>query len=358
MGDDLEARESGRRARLSDVAARAGVSAATASRSLRGVPKVSDDTRQRVLDAARELSYVTALEAAQAEGRHAVGVIVPFITRWFFSTATASAADYLRAHGYDVLLYHLGSADARDDFFRRMPLSGRVDGIMSLSMPLTEEHTLSLRALGLPLVSIGSTIQGVPSVGIDEVAAAQSAVNHLINLGHTRIGLIAGRPDDFRFDFTPPPGRRRGYERAMAAAGLEATDDLVVDGPPGIQGGETAMTELMSRPDLPTAVLAEFDELALGAITALRRAGLRVPADMSVVGIDNHDMAGFADLTTVAQDVGEQGRIAARLLLQMLGAEPGSPEDRQVRIPTRLVLRGTTAPPRPRARETPITSQP
>lgn len=344
MGDP-ESRDIGRRATLADVAARAGVSAATASRSLRGVPKVSDETRQRVVDAARELSYVTALQAAQAEGRHAVGVVVPFITRWFFSTATASAVDHLRAGGYDVLLYHLGSADARDHFFQQIPLAGRVDAILSLSMPLTEEHTLSLRALGLPLVSIGSAIPGSPSVGIDEVAAGRTAVNHLLNLGHTRIGFIAGQPDDFRFDFTPSTGRRRGYEQVLSAAGIEHGEELVVAGPHGVDGGASAMTELLSRPNLPTAVFAESDKLAIGALAALRRAGLRVPEDISLIGIDGHDMAEIVDLTTVAQDVSEQGRVAAHLLLQLLGAEAGTPDTEPVQLPTRLVLRGSTAPP-------------
>jgi len=332
-----------RRATLADVATLAGVSAATASRSLRGVSKVSGDTRQRVLDAARELSYVTTLEAA---GRRTVGVIVPFITRWFFSVATASAIDQLRAHGYDVLLYHLGSPDARDAFFGRMPLSGRVDGILSLSMPLTEDHTLALRALGLPLVSLGSSIPGSPSVSIDEGRAARSAVSHLLNLGHRRIGFIAGEPDDPRFDFTPSPGRQHGYQEALQTADIDADDQLIVRGQPGIRGGVSAMAELLSRPQMPTAVFAEFDELAIGAIIALRRAGLRVPQDISVISIDNHEMAEFADLTTISQDVSEQGRVAAQLLLQLLGVEPGVPGGQPLLLPTSLILRGTTAPPR------------
>ncbi|MFT4165902.1 MAG: LacI family DNA-binding transcriptional regulator [Microlunatus sp.] len=348
MGE-FDARDPARRATLADVAARAGVSAATASRSLRGVAKVSDDTRQRVRDAARELSYVSALEAAQTEGRRTVAVIVPFITRWFFNTATGSAVDYLRAAGYDAILYHLGSPEIRDQFFQQMPLAGRVDGILSLSMPLTEEHTLSLRALGLPLVSIGSAIPGSPSVGIDEVGTARAAVDHLLNLGHTRIGFIAGRPDDTRFDFSPSRSRKAGYEQALSAAGIEFSESLMVDGPHGISGGAAAMTELLSRPNLPTAVFAELDELAIGVLTALRRAGLRVPADMSVIGIDNHEMAAVMDLSTMAQDVEEQGRVAARMLLQLLGAEDGTPAREPVRLPTRLVVRGTTAPPQTRS---------
>jgi LacI family repressor for deo operon, udp, cdd, tsx, nupC, and nupG len=345
VGDEVEARP-GNRVSLADVAARAGVSAATASRSLRGVANVSPDTRQRVLDAARDLAYVTALHSAlvEPEPRRTVAVIAPFMTRWFFSTATAGAVDFLRDRGYDVLLYHLGNANVRDDFFQRMPLARRVDGILTLSMPLTEQHTLSLRALGLPLVSIGSSIPGSPSVGIDEVSAARSAVNHLLHLRHERIGLIAGQADDPRFDFISSVGRRFGYEEALAAAGLGFDENLVVAGPHGIEGGADAMAELLSRPMLPTAVLAEYDELAIGALWALRRAGLRVPQDVSVVGIDDHEMAAFLDLTTVAQSVTEQGAVAARLLLQLLGAEPGTPPDQPVLLPTRLVLRGTTAP--------------
>lgn len=336
--------------RLADVAARAGVSVATASRSLGDGAKVAPGTRQRVLDAARELAYGMApADAAAGSGRRrTVAIIVPFVTRWFFARATVAALDVLRDGGYDVLLYHLGDAAARDDFFDRMPLATRVDGILSLSMPLTEVHTLALRALGLPLVSIGSHIDGFPSVGIDEVASARLAVTHLLNQGHRRIGLIAGRPDDTRFDFTASMSRRLGYEEALASVGLGFDPRLVVEGPHGIDGGATAMTELLTRPDLPSAVFAEFDELAVGALWALRRAGLRVPQDVSIVGIDNAEMAEFVDLTTVAQDVDAQGRAAARMLRQLLGDEPGTPGAETVLHPVQLLLRGSCCPPRAR----------
>lgn len=195
-----------------------GVSVATASRSLRGVAKVSA-TRERVLDAARELSYGVTPRLFEADpaqpGAPVVAVILPFFSRWYFSTATAAAFEHLRANGYDVLLYHLGTAEVRDQFFETLPLAGRVQGVLSLSMPLGEHHTLALRALGLPLVSIGSHIDGWPSVGIDDMAASTLAVNHLLNQGHQRIGLIAGAVDDARFDFTASVARRLGYEQAL-----------------------------------------------------------------------------------------------------------------------------------------------
>lgn len=343
--------ESTARVSLQDVADRAGVSAATASRSLRGLAKVSPETRQRVIDAARELSYTTSLQSPEfAPGpRKTVAVIVPFITRWFFTTVTAAAVDHLRAHGYDVLLYHLGSADVRDDFFSRMPLAGRVDGILVLSTPLNEEHTLALRALDIPFVTVGAIVPGAPAVGIDAVAAARQAVNHLIHLRHRRIGLIIGEADDPRFEFASSAERRLGCELALRAAGLTLPDELVASGPHGLEGGARAMTELLSRPVLPTAVFAEYDELAIGALWALRRAGLSVPGDVSVVSVDDHEMAAMFDLTTIAQDVVRQGTIAAGMLLQALGTEEGEPPERPVLLPTRLVLRGTTSPPRSEA---------
>ena len=332
-----------------EVAVRAGVSPATVSRSLRGLGKVAPTTRQRVLDAARDLSYVSAWQASglAAGPRHAVAVIVPFITRWFFSTVTAGAVDSLRARGYDVVLCHLGSADVRDQFFERLPLARRVDGILTLSMPLTPDHTLALRALGIPLVSVGSAVPGSPSVGIDEVGAARAAVSHLLALQHERIGFIAGEADDPRFDFDSSAARRRGYEQALRAAGRPLDEGLVASGLHGIEGGVSAMAQLLSRPVLPTAVFAEYDELAFGALWALRRAGLRVPADVSVVAIDDHEMAPMLELTTVAQSAHEQGRAAAERLVGVLDGNPGPASAEHLVLPTRLVLRGSTAPPAP-----------
>ena len=150
------------RSSILDVAALAGVSPATVSRSLRGQSRVAAQTRQRVMEAARELSYVVSPQASGlASGRtRAVAIVVPFITRWFFSTVVAGVTDVLRESGYDVMLYHLGSAHDRDRFFERMPLARRVDGVLTLSMPLTDEHTLALRALDIPLVSVGSHVPG------------------------------------------------------------------------------------------------------------------------------------------------------------------------------------------------------
>lgn len=329
-----------------DVALLAGVSPATVSRALSGQGRVSAVTRQRVHEAARELSYVVSPHASGlASGRtRTIGLVVPFVTRWFFANVVAGAADVFRDAGYDVLLHHLGSASARDRFFDRMPLTRRVDAVVTLALPLTEEHTLALRALDMPLVTLGARLQGVSCVRIDDVAAARSAVHHLLHQGHEDIAMICGRDDDAEFGFVSSRDRREGYRRAMAAAGLESREDLLVAGAYGIEGGAGAMTDLMAGSRLPTAVLFEYDELAIGAMSTLRRASVAVPGHLSVVAMDDHEMASVMDLTTVAQPVREQGATAARLLLDIVDGRQTEVAD--VVLPTRLIVRSSTGAPR------------
>ncbi len=351
MDSGVDQGQEKRRPGIVDVAALAGVAPSTVSRSLSRQGKVAARTRERVLDAARQLSYVPSPYAAGlASGRtNTVAVVVPFMTRWFFGSVMSGVTEALERAGYDVLLYRLGSAADRDRFFDRMPLARRVDGVLSVSMPLTEEHTLALRALDIPIVTIGSHMSGLPCVRIDEVAAAEQAVNHLLHLGHQQIAFLGGVADDPDFGFISSADRLAGYRRALTAAGVRRDPSLEAFGRYGVDGGAAAMTRLMSRAQRPTAVFAEYDELAIGALWSLRRAGLSVPQDISVVGIDDHEMSKVIDLTTVGQDAAGQGARAADLLVQRLDADDdlltGEPPADVVR-PTELVLRGSTAPPR------------
>jgi LacI family transcriptional regulator, repressor for deo operon, udp, cdd, tsx, nupC, and nupG len=346
-GGGVQPARRSRHASIVDVAALAGVSAATVSRSLRGHGNVSPATRQRVFEAARELSYSASPHASGlASGRtRAIGVVVPFVTRWYFASAVAGAHDVLAEAGYDVLLHHIGDAAARDRFFERMPLSRRVDAVLTLSMPLTEEHTLALRALEMPLVTLGARIPGVSCVRIDDAAAARTAVHHLLHQGHRDIAMIAGIEDDGEFGFVSSVARRAGYRDALAAAGIEPRPEMIVSGAYGVEGGAHAMSELLAGPNLPTAFLAEYDELAIGALRTLRRASVAVPERVSVVGIDDHEMASVLDLTTVAQPVRELGATAARLLLEHLAAAEPVPVC-DVVVPTKLVVRSSTGLPR------------
>lgn len=328
---------------ISDVATVAGVSTATVSRALRGLPNVSEATRQKVLVAAASLDYVSSPSASRlASGQtHSVGVVAPYLGRWFFGQVLSGAERVLREAGYDVLLYALPDDAARKDFFDRMPLRRRVDAVLILTLPLTEAQIERLRQLDVPIGAVGERFGATCQVGIDDRAAARTATNHLINLGHRHIAMI-GAGASLPTHFTVPDDRRDGYREAMAAAGLAIEPGYEVDGSFTADGGGAAMAQLMSLPLPPSAVFAQSDEMALGAIKALRWSGLDCPRDVSVVGFDDHELAALMDLTTVSQPVELQGQIAAR---QILAAIAGGAPSRET-VPTRLVVRSSTRPPR------------
>lgn len=334
-------------ASINDVARAAGVSASTVSRALRGLPGVSDGVRAQISAVAGRLGYTASRSASSlASGRtHTIGVVVPYVGRWFFGTVLDAAEQVFSTAGYDVLLYNLGSPETRKRFFTRMPARKRVDAVLSLLIP-DEKESAALRSLGVPLAgTVGGPRPGFTVVGIDDRAGAESAVRHLVNLGHRRIGMISGSSGPLHW--TTPIQRRRGYLDVLADAGTEHDPALEADGGYTVDGGERAMTELLAASRPPTAVFAQSDEMAMGALRALRRHRLRVPDDVSVVGFDDHELADVIGLTTVAQPVAAQGTEAARLLLRQLD-EPEARPSRHVRMPIRLVLRETTAPPQPR----------
>jgi LacI family transcriptional regulator, repressor for deo operon, udp, cdd, tsx, nupC, and nupG len=190
---------------------------------------------------------------------------------------------------------------------------------------------------------VGARVPGWASVCIDDVQTARTAVQHLLDLGHRRIGYVGGALEG-QLDFAAPLDRRTGYRGAMAAAGVEVPPVWEVASDFTVRGGLAATRLLLDTTPRPTAIFAASDEMAIGAVHAVRQAGMRVPEDVSVVGVDDHEMAEFFDLTTVAQPVHEQGRTAAEMLLQAVRHEREGPPP-ELTVPTRLVVRGTTAPP-------------
>lgn len=328
---------------IAAVAALAGVSTATVSRALRGLPHVSDATRTRVTDAARTLSYTAPPTPPSQHGRRTrtVGVVVPFVDRWYFGRVISGAGPVLRAAGLDMLLYHLGDESGRERFFEDMPLRRRVDAVLLLSVGATPTENRALRALDVPVAVVGADNTAFPSVRIDDVASATKAVRYLVHLGHRDIGLISGG-HSIPFGFLTPLRRRRAYLDVLAGAGIEVDSDLEADGEFTVEGGERAMCQLLAAGRRPTAIFVESDEMAFGAMRALRKAGLSVPSDMSIVGFDDHDLAETLDLTTVAQPIRKQGEIAARLVLHRLGA--GEPPAGGTVLATRLIIRGSTGP--------------
>ena len=331
---------------IDDVAAYLGVSTATVSRALRGLPGVGEATRARVTATARTLGYVPSSSASGlASGRTlAMGVLVPVIDRWFFSAVLEGVDRRLRSAGYDLILFSLGGADAnRDRVFHRSILRKRIDALLVLSMHLTAEERSALQQLDCPTLVVGGAVEGVRHVGIDDARAARDAVEHLISLGHTRIAHIRGGGSS-DIDFAVPRIREQGFRQAMADHGLPVREDWTVSGDFRFSTArEAALPLLAGKEARPTAIFCSSDEMAFGVLRAAAELGLAVPEQLSVIGIDDHEFAGPLGLTTIRQDPGEQGTFAADILLkELLLDEPALVPGTR---PHTLVERSTTARP-------------
>lgn len=331
---------------IRDVAEAAGVSTATVSRALRGLPHVDPQTRARVEKVAREMDYVVSPSASRlASGRTGtIAVIAPFIARWFFATVLSGVESVLQSSDIDLLVFEVGDPATTYRVPPEQRLRGRVDGLLVVSLPSDEAAVADLLSLGLPVSLIGSAAAGVPSVSIDDVAAGRIATQHLINIGHERIGIITGQPNPT--GFTPAEDRRRGYRTALDEAGLICRPELEGHGYFTVAGGEQAMTGLLALPQPPTAVFAASDEMGFGAIRALQRHGLRPGHDVAVIGVDGHDLADLLDLSTVVQPVRDLGRMATESLLAQLRLPPADRGQvaQATNVPTTLVVRGSTVP--------------
>ncbi|MEQ4301423.1 LacI family DNA-binding transcriptional regulator [Plantactinospora sp. B6F1] len=334
---------------IDDVARLAGVSTATVSRALRGLPTVSEATRIRVLLAAEQLDYTVSPSASRLAGGKTgtVAVIVPRITPWFVGAVVEAADEVLHTAGYDLLLYTIGGRErARTRLLHKSNLPNRVDAAMLVATPLPTADLVTIANLALPgvTVSSGAAVPGWPSIRIDDQAAGRAATEHLLSLGHRRIACVWGDPDELVHPAHLQ--RHRGYREALGAAGIDPDPRLGIAAPADADGGRSAAEQLIARGELPTAIFASCDEMAMAVLNTLRAAGVRVPQQVSVIGVDDHTLAGAFGLTTVAQPATEQGRLAAGTLLGPLaGLSRTGEEPEPVILPTRLVVRDSTGPP-------------
>jgi LacI family transcriptional regulator, repressor for deo operon, udp, cdd, tsx, nupC, and nupG len=331
------------RLNMADVASLAGVSKATVSRVLSGAPGVSDETRARIKALVKDLSYVVSPDAARlsrgSTGR--VAVVMPRTTTWFYGAVLSGVLSELRPEGFDALVYQVADDAESRGFFADLPVQRQVDAVIVVAFPVSDFERRQLNMLGVPVVVAGGALPGHAHVRIDDEAAARQAVTHLVEAEHSRIAMInAAVPP--QWPYAPPVDRFRGYRSALEEAGVEFDPRLVVDVSWGTAMGADGMDRLLRARRRPTAVFAFCDEVAMGTLRTLRRAGIAVPQDMSVIGIDDHPMAELWDLTTVRQPVEEQGARSARLALALLGGS--APADRHQTVPTELIIRKTTGP--------------
>jgi len=324
---------------MEDVAAKAGVSRALVSLVMRNSPKVSDHRRTAVLAAARELGYEPHVMArALASGTSTVlGVMVSDLRNAFFAEVVEGLDAAARAAGFDLILNTGSRSPSRERAALRSLLSFRPAGVVLLS-PVVPASAIEDAARQCPIVLVSRTsrLSTVDTVNDDGEAGAALAVDHLVELGHRRIAHLDGG------GAATAAARRKGYQQAMRGHGLEP---LVVRSEHTDHAGEKAVHELLGsydRAGLPTALLAGNDFNAVGAISALEEAGLRVPEDVSVVGYDNTSLAALRhlSLTTVDQPRTEMGRLAIEALLERVRGERTEPV-RHLLHPS-LVVRSTT----------------
>ncbi len=310
-------------ATIEDVAARAGVSTATVSRAIRGLDGVSKRSREKVLRAAEDLGYVVSPTAqALATGRTGVvAVIVPNFNQWHSSNVLEGVQRRLQAEGYLTVVLSASWVRGRPAYDVDVAsLRRRVDGVINVSLPLNESEAGEVARLGVPVVAVGNPSPPFASVGLADREAGRIATRHLVDLGHRAIAYISGTNDELVAN-TPGGQRLQGWRDVLEQEGLEHGSDLIVTSYFDVRGGHDALLELMERRPDVTAVFAAADMIAAGAMVAATEYGLRVPEDLSIVGVDGEDTDPFLNLTTVVQDPAELGRVAVEVLLRMIEGE-------------------------------------
>lgn len=336
-----------------DIAKQADVSIATVSRVFNNSPRVSARTRERVMEIARRLNYqpnVSAQSLARQK-THLISAVVPVMTNYFYMEVMRGMQDALAESEYDLIVYVSPKPEEVDSQLERATQKGRSEGMILMSMPLTEARTKRLKASKQPVLLVDALHPDFDSISVDNAKGGYMGTKHLIELGYERVGHITVSPE-------PPPAeqRRVGYEKALREAGLAVNPALVARSPRQPFGfveeaGYEAMQLLLARPVRPDAVFVASDMQALGALRALRDAGLRVPEDMAMVGFDDIEICAYVGLTTLRQPMYEMGKLAVEKLLTRI-RHPDHPITQTVFSP-RLIQRTTT---RARGDLSPVTS--
>jgi DNA-binding LacI/PurR family transcriptional regulator len=337
---------------IRDVARLAGVSTATVSRILSGAAEARPDTQARVLAAVHELDYRPSgiARSLKMGSTRTIGLIVTDILNPFYPELVRAIEDAARARDLAIMLCN-GQEDAdREATYLELLSERRVDGIIVASGSLSERHGQWLRSAPVPVVLVNCRIAGdsQPAALTDNNAAARLATEHLLALGHRRLGHITGRPTDAATD-----DRLAGVRAAISSAEMPPGALVVVEGDGHVTGGVRGMAELLAAPGV-TGVVCYNDLTAIGALRAIRDRGLNVPEDVSVVGFDDIDLAMLVDppLTTIAQDTESMGRWAVEHLVEILGGGHGQPSHDAapqpdagvLLLPGRLRVRGTSGP--------------
>jgi LacI family repressor for deo operon, udp, cdd, tsx, nupC, and nupG len=330
-----------RKPRIGDVAARAGVSTATVSRTLASPDQVRPKTRDAVMKAVRETGYVLNVAARnlRTSRSHAVLAVLPDASNIFFSQVLRGISDTLHQHGYSLVIADTANDPAREREHAAFVQGGRVDGVLLLNGRLLPSPATKRKGHRVPTVSLCERIPGskLPHVETANREAARAMTEYLLRLGHRRIGYLRGPAANVL-----EHDRYAGFCDALAAAGLPLDPQLVQSGDFSIATGEAAAKDYLALPELPDAVFACNDAMAMGLIRGFTAAGIAVPDRISIAGFDDIEFAAayIPALTTVHQSRGDIGARAAAMLVDLM--QGNKLASREVRLSAEIVMRDST----------------
>ncbi|HKK60637.1 MAG TPA: LacI family DNA-binding transcriptional regulator [Salinivirga sp.] len=328
---------------IKDIARALSISASTVSRALKDHPDISQETKDRVVAYAREMGYQPNSIALSLKSRqsHVIGLIVPEIVHHFFSSVISGIDEVASKAGYNVIISQSNESFEREIHNTRTLLGSRVDGMLISRTKETVEydHFRHIDAAGVPMVFFDRTCEGVnaDNVIIDDKKAAFDATEYLINTGCKKIVHLKG-PENLTISHQ----RLTGYRQALEKYAIPYKNEYVIEAD-NYEKGENAIRQLLSEHKLPDAIFTVNDLTALGAISALKEGGIKIPDQVSVVGFTNGVISRLSDppLTTIEQNGFLMGEKAAKLLLERINNEEELPSRTEV-IPTKLIVRKST----------------
>jgi len=325
-------------AKLKDVAKLAGVSPACVSLALNDKPYVSAKTKKRIYDAIEQLNYRPNIIARSLRNKktHTIGLVLSDITNPFFPEIARGVEIRAREYGLNVILCNTGADPLLEKNYIEILLAKQVDGLILTSVRIIDDlDEYTKEKFPLVFINREPPLSDIDFVGIDNVASAKMAVDHLIKLGHRKIAFIRGEPAS-----SASFSRYEGYKMALEEAGIPYSDDLVKIGYLKYEGGYRAMESFLKGPSVPTAVSCANDMMALGAMDACADKGIKIPQDIAIVGFDDIWVASLesVQLTTVRQPRYLMGVKAVDLMIKRI---QGKGENKRIILPTRLIIRGT-----------------
>lgn len=331
-------------ATIRDVAKQAGVGVGTVSRVLNDSPSVRKVTRQSVLAAIEKLDFhPSPLARRLSLGKTlTIGAVAPFFTRPSFVERLRGVEAALADTEYDLLVYNVETPEKRDRCLQEIPKSRRVDGILIIAFPPSDEDVKSFRAAELPVVLINDSPTSLSRVMVDDVNGGYIATQHLLEIGHRKIAYISD-PLTSPFNFTSSRYRYRGYRKALSENEVPFRPAYHRADEHGREQARQMTHQLLDLDDPPTAIFAASDTQAMGVLEAARERDISIPETLSVIGYDDIKIAEYLDLTTIHQPLFESGWQGTHLLLRII--ETGKTESLCDQLPIELVVRGTTAPP-------------